>query len=406
MKRSATCLVLSLIFLEWLDFSLYLYLAKAIFAKDFFPSSNYSLLLSFALFSAAYLARPLGGFLFGRRADNKGRRVPMMFSAGLMGISTIGICLIPTYMQVGIIATWGLLLFRMGQGLALGGEINTSAMFLVEHHPQRPLFAGSLVAVSGILGMFLGGVLAGFLQSSMHFHNGWRIIFAIIGILSFWVSRLRKKLPESPEFKELPLSKKNWQDHKQGLFNIAILGAFVAVTVYIGNAFWVSFAIDRHLASPAFCAWIGSLAQLSSALLAIPIAYFSKPSQAYRLIILSTIFAMITGPLLFYSTYNLILPGVALGLISYSFANGCMSASLYYFLYLQLPAHIRCEGISTVWALAASLGALTLPLAQEAMILNAVWVPGALISLTALFSLGLIQKSQTSLHFLKNSSYT
>lgn len=145
-------------FFEWLDFSLYLYLARSVFAKEFFPASNYSLMLSFALFAAAYFARPLGGWLFGRAADLNGRRHPMLLSAALMGMATLGICLLPNYQQIGLAATWGLLLLRIAQALALGGEINTSAMFLVEHYRRKPLIAGGLVAVSSALGMFMGGL--------------------------------------------------------------------------------------------------------------------------------------------------------------------------------------------------------------------------------------------------------
>lgn len=164
MKQKALILVLALVFLEWLDFSLYLYLAKSVFAAKFFPLSVYSLELTFALFAAAYFARPVGGWLFGRKADLSGRRNPMVFSAALMGLATLGIALLPGYAQIGLWATWGLLLLRMAQGLALGGEINTSAMFLVEHHPQRPLLAGSLVAAGGAFGMFIGSALATLLQ--------------------------------------------------------------------------------------------------------------------------------------------------------------------------------------------------------------------------------------------------
>ena len=386
MKRQALYLVLSLIFLEWLDFSLYLYLAKSVFAKQFFPVSSASLTLSFALFAAAYLARPVGGWLFGQRADRKGRRKPMVYSAALMGIATLGICLLPGYAAIGLWATFALLLFRILQGLALGGEINTSAMFLVEHHPEKPLVAGSYVAASGAAGMFLGGALAAMLQY-IPLDGAWRPVFALVGGLSLWVCRLRKQLRESPEFREDAQNERvGWRHHWRGLLNIAMAGAFVSVTVYMCNAFWVSHAIDKQLWSKTTCAWIGAFAQLASALLALPIARFAKGVSAFFLMRTSMLVITFAAPILFYATAHHSFWGVILGLCGYVAGNALICSSLFYFLYLQLPAHCRCQGVSTVWALAASVGALCLPLSEQAVMLGFGWFPGTVVCGIALTS--------------------
>ncbi|KTD36450.1 proline/glycine betaine transporter-like protein [Legionella nautarum] len=396
MKRSSLALVLALIFLEWLDFSLYLYLAKSVFADDFFPPSSYSLMLSFALFAAAYFARPVGGWFFGRKADLSGRRNPMVFSAALMGFATLGICLLPTYAQIGLLAPWGLLGLRIAQGLALGGEINTSAMFLVEHHPKRPLMAGSLVAASGALGMFFGASLATLLQY-LNILWAWRLIFAVVAMVSLGVCRLRKRLRESPEFqKENRSIRTIWRAHWRGLLNIAILGAFVSVMVYICNVFWVSFAIDKQLWTKTQCAWLGSLAQLLSALFAIPIAYFSQPSQVYRLMQASMVVISLAAPCLFFFTTVYLSQAVLLSVLGYALGNALACSVLYYLLYLQLPAQYRCQGVSTVWALAASLGAVSLPLAEQAVKLGANWLPGVLVSTVAILSLLFFRSKQRS----------
>jgi|GEM_PF-1999770 len=387
MKRYALFIVLALIFLEWLDFSLYLYLAKSVFSVQFFPSSSASLTLSFALFAAGYFARPVGGWLFGGRADKTGRRKPMVFSAALMGAATIGICLLPNYAQIGLWATWGLLVLRISQGLALGGEINTSSMFLVEHHPQRPLVAGSLSAATGALGMFLGGAIASFLHY-IEQPELWRIIFAVVGCLSLWICRLRKQLSESPEFQaNINHSPINWLGHWRGLLNIAVVGAYVSVTVYMCNVYWVSYAIDQQLFSKSVCAWMGSLAQLGSSLLALIIARYAKASQAYNLLHMSMIVAAMSAPLLFYCTFQHELFGVIGGLAGYVLANGLLCSALFYFLYLQLPVQFRCRGVSTVWALAASIGALTLPVADQAIAHGYIWFPGVAVSVIALAGL-------------------
>ena len=390
MKRLALCTALALIFLEWLDFTLYLYLAKSVFAKEFFPHSSKGLMLSFILFAIAYCARPVGGWLFGGHADKMGRKKPMMWSAALMGIATLGMCVLPTYNHIGLFATFGLLTCRVLQSLALGGEINTAAMFIVEHTPYRnALFAGSLVAASGAAGMFLGGLISSLLQASQA--PTWRQVFFLVGLVSLLVCFLRKSLTESPEFERSALFKMTWEQHHQGLINIALVAAFVSMTVYICNVFWVSCAIDAHIWRPIICTSIGALTQLSAAILAIILASIISVRQVNLVIRSSMLAVMITGPVLFFSTFYHYYIGIVLGLLGYVVSNGLICTALFYFLYLQLPAHHRCQGVSVVWALAASIGTLSLPLAELAVKHHQLWWPGLSLSLMGLLGLMLLK---------------
>ncbi|WP_160149072.1 MFS transporter [Legionella londiniensis] len=399
MKLSALLIVLALIFIEWLDFSLYLYLAKPIFSKEFFPESNLGLTLTFAIFAAAYLARPVGGWLFGREADLNGRRKPMVFSALLMGISTLGICILPGYAEIGSLAAWLLLAMRIGQGLALGGEINTSGMFLIEHHPQKPLLAGSLVAASGAAGLFLGGAIAAMLQyAAMTW--AWRLLFALVGVISLLVCGLRKQLRESPEFRPASerLTRQLLKRHWRGLVNIAAIGAYVSVMVYLCNVYWLSYAIDSHLWSNVRVAWSGSLAQLASALIALPIACYSNPQSTRRLLQLSMLFLFISAPVLFYTTAIHAEFYVYLALMGYILGNGFICAALFFFLYQQLPVEFRCQGVSTIWALAASLGALFLPVAEHVVKqFHLYWLPGFMVSTVALVTFTIISLNRKQL---------
>lgn len=384
MNKKALLVVVALVFLEWLDFSLYLYLAKSVFAQKFFPPSDYSLVLSFALFATAFLARPLGGWFFGRSADSHGRRTPLIISAAMMGLATIAIALLPGYEIIGVAATWGLLALRIAQGLALGGEINNSAMFLVEHQSRNPLAAGSLIAASGAAGMFVGGATAALLQT-LQIDGLWRIIFIVVGCLSLWVCSLRKKLKESPEFISDHTSiKQIISEQWRGILNIVIAGIFVSVTVYVCNAYWVSYATDEGIWSPAGCAWAGSIAQLCSALLALPIARIVSPAKVLILFRGSMLFAIVGAPLLFLFTAKSFIPGILLGLGFYVLTNALLCSALYYFLYLQLPAKYRCRGVSTVWAIAASVGAISLPLVEQANLLHMPWIAPLWVSVIAL----------------------
>ncbi len=386
MNPRALILALSLVLLEWLDFSLYLYLAKSVFAREFFAANSQSLMLSFAVFAAAYLARPLGGWLFGRKADKSGRRTPMVYSAALMGLSTLGMCLLPGYAILGPWAVWGLLLFRIGQGLALGGEMKTSAMFFVEHHSQRRLFAGSLIAISAALGMFVGGALAATIQY-LEWNGLWRLVFAGLGMISLWICSLRQQLQESPEFlKSLTIKAAPWQTYWPAMLNIAALGIFISVSVYLCNVFWASFASDQGLMSGLACTWTAAFAQLLAAIFALFIAMHCQDHQVYHLMKSSMLLMALVAPVLFYSTVKGFLPLALLSVAAYSVANGLFSSSLYYFLYLQLPVKIRCTAISIIWGLAASVGAISLPVAQKAAQMGQVWVVAAMVFMAAVLA--------------------
>ncbi len=100
--------------------------------------------------------------------------------------------------------------------------MNVSAMFLVEHYPEKPLIAGSFVAISAALGMFIGGAVAALIQNSL---LSWRSSFAIVGIISLWVCRLRKQLCESPEFQSNQTTLSPfWLTHWRGLAIVAAVG--------------------------------------------------------------------------------------------------------------------------------------------------------------------------------------
>ncbi len=354
-------------------------------------------MLSFVLFAAGYLARPLGGWLFGRIADQNGRRKPLLWSSALMGVATIGICLIPNYTQIGLLSTSFLLALRICQGLALGGEVNTSAMYLIEHSSKKTMIAGSLSAAIGALGMFVGGMLAALIQS-ITISWLWRVIFACVGFFSLAVCYCRKQLAESPEFskQQLPAVLGFWQSHWRGLCNIAAAGSFVSVTIYLCNVFWLSFAIDHKLWSNLQCLWIASFAQCASAFLALPIAMIAKPEHASGLLRLSMLLSILVAPTLFYFTEQQMVHAVLFALAGYVCTNGLLCASLYYFLYQQLPPYYRCRGVSTTWAIAATLGAVCLPIAQHGILSGFYWLPGFLVAVNSLLCFLIINFCRTN----------
>lgn len=188
--------------LEWYDFAAYGYFSTAI-GLNFFPSDNHttSLLSAFAVFAAAFFVRPFGGVVFGHIGDRYGRKAALVLSAGLMTISTFAMGCLPTYETAGLLAPILLVGLRLCQGLSVGGEYTSSAVFLAEAaDPKRRGLTGSFAcigAASGILvGSILGAVVTWLLTPDEVREWGWRLPFLFgIGLGGFIVV-LRRQISE------------------------------------------------------------------------------------------------------------------------------------------------------------------------------------------------------------------
>jgi len=176
----------------------------------FFPPDNptAALLMSLATFGVGMVVRPLGSALFGSLADKFGRRPIFITTIALMGITTFLVGLLPTYAQIGIAAPLLLLLLRLLQGFAVGGEIGGVAVYLTEHAPQgRRGFYTSVLQLMGPLGILVSTLQIVLLQaflSDADFHVwGWRVPFLFSALLLFISIKTRMSLEESPVFREL-----------------------------------------------------------------------------------------------------------------------------------------------------------------------------------------------------------
>src|SRR5271169_4783470 len=142
---------------EWYDFYLYATLAP-FFAALFFPSGNATaaLMASFATYAAGFLVRPFGALVFGRIGDLVGRKYTFLVTIIVMGLSTAAAGLLPTYAQIGMLSPTILVLLRLAQGLALGGEYGGAATYVAEHapHEKRGLNT-SWIHTTATLGLFL-----------------------------------------------------------------------------------------------------------------------------------------------------------------------------------------------------------------------------------------------------------
>ena len=196
--------------IEWYDFYIFGSLSTIIAAK-FFPSENptAALLSTLATFAAGFIVRPFGALVFGRLGDIIGRKYTFLLTLILMGSSTFLIGLVPSYATIGGWAPFLVLLLRLLQGLALGGEYGGAATYVAEHSPaNRRGFYTSWIQTTATLGLFLSlGVILSIRRlvgvTEFTEGNGWRYPFLLSIVLVIVSIFIRMKMQESPMFSKL-----------------------------------------------------------------------------------------------------------------------------------------------------------------------------------------------------------
>ncbi|HHT2832061.1 MFS transporter [Klebsiella aerogenes] len=215
--------------LEWYDFFLYGTAAALVFGPLFFPASNDPLLGSFLAFSGfaiGFIARPLGGVIFGHLGDRYSRKMTLIITLTLMGASTFLIGLLPTYAHIGVLAPIALITLRFVQGVASGGEWGGGVLMLSENAPESQ--KGYYTAWSQV------GVCGGFVLSSLAFYLvqllpqeevmswAWRIPF-LLSLFIFLVGvYIRRNIQENAEF----VARKAENDSKNEAHHLPVLSAF------------------------------------------------------------------------------------------------------------------------------------------------------------------------------------
>lgn len=196
--------------LEFYDFIIFVFFA-AVVGELFFPADIPEWLRqvqTFGIFAAGYLARPLGGIIMAHFGDLVGRKKMFTLSILLMAVPTLAIGLLPTYAAIGIAAPLLLLLMRILQGAAIGGEVPGAWVFVAEHVPEHRIGIACGTLTAGLtVGILLGSVVA--TQVNTHFSSqavhdyGWRIPFLLGGVFGLVAMYLRRWLQETPVFLEM-----------------------------------------------------------------------------------------------------------------------------------------------------------------------------------------------------------
>lgn len=193
--------------IEWYDFFLYGVVAGLVFNKLFFPSFSPGVgtILAFATFAVGFVARPLGGFVFGHFGDKIGRKKMLILTLEIMGVATVLIGCIPSYDSIGIWAPILLVTCRLAQGIGLGGEWGGAVLMAFESAPaNKRAFYGSLPQVGLSIGLMLAsgviGMLSWLLPDEAFIAWGWRLAFVLSAVLVLVGAYIRTSVQETQDF--------------------------------------------------------------------------------------------------------------------------------------------------------------------------------------------------------------
>ncbi|WBO21706.1 MFS transporter [Sphingomonas abietis] len=395
---------------EFYDFYIYATAASLVFGPLFFPKSSDSaqLLSSYATFGLAFLARPLGGALFGHFGDRIGRKSTLVASLLLMGLSTAAIAFLPTYAMVGWLAPALLCLLRVGQGIGLGGEWSGAALLAVENAPPgwraRYGMAPQLGAPVGFLaanGFFL---LLGTLLTPDQFRDwGWRIPFlasALLVGLGLWV---RLKLTETAAFsaamEAAPPPRVPIAAVLRGHLGRVVAGTLGVVACfavyYIATAFALGYGTQTLGYPRQSFLQIQLVAILFMAVGIVLAGWLSDKLDPRRVLIGGCLGAIVTGlllsPLLGSGSLGAAFGFLALALLTMGFVYGPLGA----WLPGLFPPHVRYTGTSLAFNIGGIIGGGLTPALAQMMADHAglravgLYVAGAaLVSIAGLLAAG------------------
>lgn len=366
--------------LEFYDFVIYVFYAKLI-SELFFPSTLspfWAMLNTYGIFAAGYFFRPLGGVVMAHFGDLIGRKRLFSLSILLMALPTLMIGVMPTFESIGYAAPILLLLMRVLQGIAIGGEIPAAWTFVSEHVPERRIGIANGVLTAGLsLGILLGALMSLFI--SLQFSEAeikdwaWRIPFILGGIFGFVALYLRSYLKETPVFKamqaktelakELPV-KQVLAKHKTGvvigmLFTWFLTGCVVVLILAMPNLLVGAFGFERADAFKMQSAAI--VMQMVGCVLA---GVLADRFGAGRVILFgSLLVATMAG--IFYNSLGDVAPSTVFMLYMLLGLSSGTVGMVSYSMVKMFPAQIRFTGISFSYNLAYAIaGGITLPLVQ------------------------------------------
>jgi MHS family alpha-ketoglutarate permease-like MFS transporter len=364
-------------FTDWIIYATF----AALFSRHFFPANNdrVSLLSAFAVFAVGFVMRPIGGALLGAYADRHGRKNGLALSVALMAGSSLVIAVCPGYESIGIAAPLILVLARLIQGFAAGGEFGSASTFLIESSaPSRRGFAGSwqhfAVNAGVLVAALIGAILTSMIDHAGMAKWGWRVAFTIAGLLGFVALWVRLAVAETDAFRKSAATHQRTRhpfleivrEHPRAALRVIGIAMAGNLCIYL----WlVLFPTLAHLRTglPLHDAFNASVISIVVSLIAIPFIgrLSDRIGRKPVLLVFAGGSALFAWPALhflsndFWSATAIVTIGM---LLSSGFAATCATV-----MAEQFPARVRATGVALPYAVSAALFGGTLPYIVTAM---------------------------------------
>jgi MFS family permease len=401
--------------IEYYDFILYATAASLVFDRVFFANlgPGFSLFASFATLAVGYVARPLGGIIFGHFGDRLGRKQMLVLSMLMMGGATVLIGVLPTTAQIGIAAPVLLVLLRVVQGIAVGGEWGGATLMALEHAPAEKR---GLAAAFANAGGPAGGLLATLVVSAVSALTGdqflvwgWRIPFLLSALLILIGMIIRLKVAETPVFQKLDAEAAKvkraplvevLRNHPRAVMVtlVATLGFYACQGLL--TVWGVSMAVGSGVDRSGVLNWKGAAAVVTVAVCFYS-ARLSDRIGRRRVLTGAGIIAIVLAYPLITLLTNGTLWGFAVAVvIGNGLIQGALAGPIGAYISEQFPTGVRYTGASLSYQGASMIGAGFTPMIATGLVLAA----GGAVSLVAAFWIGLLAAGVVAVRLTREGS--
>jgi len=289
--------------LEWYEYALYAYFSTVI-STLFFPSNDrfVSMILTFSTFAVGLAARPIGGIIFGYIGDRYSRKKMLTIAMLLMSVPTLCIGFLPTYEQIGLLAPLTLIILRVIQGIALGGEFGASCVYLYESVPENKRgFFGSFALTGVGMGLVLSActivIVEAWVSQETLYAYAWRVPFFISVVGSLLAFYMRRNLLESPDFLFAKQEQKLvsnpfaelFRNHKATLLSLFAIFLTTQISFFVVFIFGKTMMIDFLNYDPRTAGQLNLLTMVSYTISTLVCGYFSDKINKRYIILLGTI---------------------------------------------------------------------------------------------------------------------
>ena len=380
--------------IEWYDYGLYAAASGLIINKLFFPQLSHlgGMLAAFATFAIGFIIRPLGGIVISHIGDRFGRKPALIFCISIMGIATVGVGLLPTYQQAGLLAPALLILMRLMQGFGAGAELAGAITLIAEYTPlNRRAFYTSIPNTATNLGVLVATLtFLGFsyVPEDVLLAWVWRIPF-LISVLLFAVAvYIRFKLNETPEYEaamekarreqqeqKVPIAELFRNSPKELVCGFFAMGGHQALT-YVLNTFALSYMINT-LGMSKTDGLLTLIIALFFTLICGPVGgYLADRFGSARIFMCGALFAalMVYPLFLLVDTKNVVLATIGMSTI-YGISWGCTGGAQGAFLANLFPTRYRFSGIAMCRELSGAIIGGPTPFIATALVAYAGGLP-------------------------------